>query len=170
MKPPYSSLPIANTFLDLAGGKGVSLTATQIHKLIYLAHGWHLALFDEPLINHSVEAWRSGPVIPPLYYKTRRYGAGPITQRIPIQNAGLFIEDGYEMVPEQDVRTRAFMERIWNVYGCYSVAELAALTREDGTPWYVTWHLKGGRLGGGADIEPELVKEHFVQLRVQREQ
>ena len=51
----------------------------QVIKLVYIAHGWHLAIYDVPLVDDYVQAWQYGPVIPPLYYAFKRFGSGPIT-------------------------------------------------------------------------------------------
>lgn len=39
----------------------------KIQKLLYLIEGYHLAYFDEPLLNDEFEAWVHGPVSRKLY-------------------------------------------------------------------------------------------------------
>ena len=39
---------IANFFIDRYGRHGI--TPLKLQKLIYVAHGWHLALLDKPLV------------------------------------------------------------------------------------------------------------------------
>ena len=55
--PPYNALVVANYFIDKAKAEGVSLTPMKLQKLIYMAHGWHLALYDKPLIDEQFQAW-----------------------------------------------------------------------------------------------------------------
>ena len=54
---PYDAKSIANFFIDRAKESGETLTQMKLHKLIYYAHGWHLALTGEPLIDEPVQAW-----------------------------------------------------------------------------------------------------------------
>ena len=50
----------------------------KVLKLVYMAHGFNLAITDDPLINDRVEAWKFGPVIRPLYGKLKQFGSGAI--------------------------------------------------------------------------------------------
>ena len=63
----HDSNKIANEFLRLAKESGQSLTPMQLLKLVFIAHGWMLGLYGEPLISDDVQAWKYGPVIPDLY-------------------------------------------------------------------------------------------------------
>jgi hypothetical protein len=47
---------VGNWLLDRAEEQGESLTAMKLQKLAYVSHGWHLAVFDEPLTHDPVEA------------------------------------------------------------------------------------------------------------------
>jgi len=35
----------------------------KLQKLVYYCDGWHLAYFEQPLINEDFEAWVHGPVV-----------------------------------------------------------------------------------------------------------
>ena len=54
---PYNAIAVANYFIDKAKADGVPLTHMKLQKLIYFAHGWHLALYGEPLIDEEIQAW-----------------------------------------------------------------------------------------------------------------
>ena len=69
---PYRANAIANYILDKADKSGPSITPMQITKLVYLAHGWFLGFHKQPLIIEDVQAWRFGPVIPPVYHAFKR--------------------------------------------------------------------------------------------------
>ena len=63
----HSSIAIANGFLDLAEGvPAARMTNMKVQKLVYIAHGFTLAMCDEPLISSHVHAFQWGPVIPVL--------------------------------------------------------------------------------------------------------
>ena len=51
----------------------------KMQKLVYLAHGWHLAIHDRPLISENFEAWPYGPVEEDLYHIFKPYRDAPIT-------------------------------------------------------------------------------------------
>src|SRR5687768_4006741 len=73
---------VANEFLRQAKERGTKLTNMELQKLVYIAHGYSLAILDRPLIKQYVEAWRYGPVIPDLYHALRQYRSGDVTELI----------------------------------------------------------------------------------------
>lgn len=66
MATTVSCASVANYFLERASKEGRALTALQMNYLLYLAHGWHLAYFDKPLLNEGFLAGRHG--IKPIYF------------------------------------------------------------------------------------------------------
>jgi uncharacterized phage-associated protein len=68
----YSAKAVANYFLEKGKREGVGLTPMQLIKLVYFAYGWSLAIFDRPLIDERLQAWRFGPAIPSLYHEFMR--------------------------------------------------------------------------------------------------
>jgi uncharacterized phage-associated protein len=74
----FAPLAVANAVLDEARDQGKSLTIMQLLKLVYIAHGWSLALLNVPLVNEEPEAWQHGPVFPSIYREFRRFGSQPI--------------------------------------------------------------------------------------------
>src|SRR5205085_3233952 len=115
---------IANTFIELAKRDGVSITNMQLQKLVYIAHGWSLALLSRGLIQDRVEAWQWGPVIPSLYRNLSRYGAGEVDSTIP-------------MLGEQNLKPeeQALVESVWKSYNQMSAFTLSTITHQENTPW-----------------------------------
>lgn len=81
MKP--DALAVANYLLELAKEKGMKLQPLKLMKLVYIAHGYMLALCNRSALNprfDRVEAWKYGPVIPSVYHSFKSYGHNPITE------------------------------------------------------------------------------------------
>ncbi|VVM20244.1 hypothetical protein BSPWISOXPB_8934 [uncultured Gammaproteobacteria bacterium] len=82
----YSVITIANKFIDLA--KNENLTNMQLQKMVYIAHGFNLALRGTKLYYEDTRAWNFGPVVPELYEKLQIYGSNKVTDKISISNVG----------------------------------------------------------------------------------
>ena len=54
----------------------------KLQKLVYFAHGWHLAIHNRPLVNEQVEAWKFGPVFSDLYHQIKSFGNEKIDRYI----------------------------------------------------------------------------------------
>ncbi len=130
------ALAIANYFIVRGVESDWPPTQMKLQKLVYFAHGWHLGLYDEPLIEELFYAWKYGPVVPSLYLMFRDYGVSPITNpgRICLQTINM----GYiDVAPEisELTRLKPFLERIQEVYGKWNGTQLSAITHLPDTPW-----------------------------------
>lgn len=158
---PYSAVAIANCFIDLAkksGDKG--LTPMKLQKLVYFAHGWHLALTGNPLIKEEIQAWKFGPVVQSLYHEFKEYGNNPISNY-----ASDFRLDDKSIcvvtptIPE-DSQAFGLLKRIWEVYGKYGGVQLSNATHLPNTPWYEVWE-KEGKNKQCVGIPDDIIKKHF---------
>jgi uncharacterized phage-associated protein len=154
---PHSSLAIANEFIERAKGTR-SLTHMQVQKLVYLAHGWNLAAYEQSLIEDDIEAWEFGPVIRRLYDALRIYGRGPITKLLRWGDDTPFKSDDYEeafaqLTPEEiDI-----IDLIWEKYGSFPAFKLSALTHENGTPWFSAFSQ-----GRNKVINNDAIRDYFA--------
>lgn len=137
----------------------------KLLKLMYFAHGWHLAITDAPLVNERPEAWKFGPVFPEVYHAFKRYGRDPIkrpVERVVLSGSGgkYRIVSSSPDIPDDDFAV-ALLEQIWSIYGRFTAGELSALTHQDGTPWKHAWvELKGQDISG-TDIPQEEIRNFF---------
>lgn len=154
---------VANYFLQRAQEEGRAVTPMQLIKLVYIAHGWHLGYFDQPLINEPVQAWRYGPVVHSLYNHLRQYGRGAVSG--PIQTGPLPWQHDAN-VPEG---SRPLLDSVWKNYARFSGIELSRMTHQPGTPWSQAWHDQGGSSAYFAPISDDMIREHYRQ-RVQEAQ
>jgi uncharacterized phage-associated protein len=157
----YSAEAVANFFIGKGLEEGRPITPMQLQKLIYFAHGWHLAVYGSPLINEKVEAWPYGPVVPSIYHAVKRNGAARIESLITTLNRqGTAIETPMVSGP----RTLALLERIWDVYGHYSAVQLSRMSHDPKGPWHKTWNdeAKRGEIRG-VDIPDAEMKRYFIE-------
>ena len=75
----YPATIIALAFVKKGIEEGNFVTQMKLQKLVYFAHGYHLAKYKEPLIKEEFQAWQFGPVIPKIYQEYKYYGSNPIT-------------------------------------------------------------------------------------------
>jgi uncharacterized phage-associated protein len=152
----YDARTIANELIKLASEAGQPLTNMQIQKLVYIAHGYALAIFGgEPLVKQSVEAWRYGPVIPVLYHSLREYGAG-------------FVKNPIAMVPNEslDETDRALVAKVFSAYRGFTGPQLSTMTHKHGTPWSTIYD---PRPEFQSKVIPnELIKEYYSKLLDER--
>lgn len=134
----------------------------KLQKLVYFAHGWHLALKRRPLCSEHVQAWTWGPVFPELYHNVKRWGKQPIVGRVQaLEFTPPKIRFTTPDLPVEEVYARGLCDRIWEVYGKMSGLALSVLTHESGSPWErVRTESNGAR---DQVIPNELIAEHFAQ-------
>jgi len=50
----YGSKAVANLLIDVAKGHGQKLDQMKLQKLVYISHGWNLAISGNPLISDQM--------------------------------------------------------------------------------------------------------------------
>lgn len=167
---PFNAKAVANYFLGLGQRDSVPLSPMKLIKLVYLAHGWHLAHFDRPLINEQIEAWPYGPVISSLYHELKGYGNTPIESPL---LRGTRSRKGFsfsphslndEKSPERRHAAENLIDAVWDTYKDFSAVQLSAMTHQEDSPWHRTWHERGGSKMRGTDIPQKDIKQHFKHL------
>ena len=146
---PFDPRAVANRLLDLGRDRQLAIDPMKVQKLVYYAHGWHLALTGRPLLDRSVEAWQYGPVIPDVYRAFRQFGAQPIVEpaRHFVFEDGRLVLRRYTMPatdPDADYAER-ILRRVLEQYGSYSAIELSMMTHAEGTPWAEAWSENAGK-------------------------
>lgn len=106
----------------------------KLQKLLYFAHGLHLALRGMPLIREPVEAWKYGPVFPSLYHKFKIFFSGPVPINHPYKDSGDVLA----------ADSKAIIRRTYDVFGQLGAVALANLSHEEGSPWSVVYKAPSG--------------------------
>jgi len=129
---------VANYFVNLSLKNNKELRPLKLMKLVYIAYGYALAMFDRCIIDprfDKVEAWRFGPVIPSVYHSFKMYGASPI------QNETVMLvqkQDEIEVVTPrlEDEGAQIICDFVWKGYALrYTDNQLVTLLHGVGTPW-----------------------------------
>ena len=159
-----SAKAIANHFLDLAREHKTHLSPLKIQKLVYIAHGWHLALSGEPLVDDEyAEAWEYGPVFPSIYHEFKHFGREEIT----IYATDLDFNDVNEIHTYRpqfdlnDTKASQLLDKVWEVYADESAIQLSNRTHAPGSPWEDTRVGKVKNL----NIENGIIKKYYQDLR-----
>jgi len=174
LKPArYSSGAVANWFIAKAMGTKKSLTHMQLQKLIYFAHGWHLAKCDgQLLVNECAEAWVYGPVFPEVYHEYKKYGSAPL----PLGDRTFMMELDFSdhknivfrknFVKKDDSQAIQILEKVWSEYSDKSGSVLSDMTHIDrpNNPWK-KWRNEANKLRmQSIDISNNDIKSYFCEL------
>ncbi|RKZ93781.1 MAG: hypothetical protein DRR19_00140 [Candidatus Parabeggiatoa sp. nov. 1] len=95
----------------------------KLQKLLYYAQGFYLALFELPLFESKIEAWRHGPVCPEVYHKYKNHGGNLISAPKNFEPSSLFSQSLIE-----------FLDEVYEVFGQFSAWKLRNLTHDE-PPW-----------------------------------
>jgi uncharacterized phage-associated protein len=174
----HSSLAIANEFLKRAQDEGKALSHMHVQRLVYIAHGFNLAINHEPLVDEQFQAWEFGPIAPELYQALRRYGSRPVTRLIryfdpmPVGDTGWspdldrgsspLIGDvgGGAVVAWLSEPEKEIVDQVWNDFGRYEGYQLSALTTQDQrSPWARFY-----KPGGTEPIPNNSIKDYFAEF------
>jgi uncharacterized phage-associated protein len=148
----HTAITVADEILKIAKSEGRMLTPLQLMKLVYISHGWHLAIRGQYLFGNRIEAWKYGPVIPDLYRATKQFGRNPI----PL--------DLVDEVSSIDPETRAFLRDVYSKYGHLDGIALSSLTHQSGTPWDQVY--EDGVLN--LEISDDLIRNYYLALLHER--
>lgn len=150
----FSPFATARFFIEESRPEN-GLTPMKLIKLAYIAHGWHLAFFDKPLLSETVQAWKYGPVIESLYHGFKQYG----NELIPKSELSCLQDLSSDFIET----SRPLLVKVWEKYGGLSGLHLSALTHQPGTPWYEVWYQDGGKDKKCAQIPDQIIQKFYRQ-------
>lgn len=142
--------------MKLGKAKNIRFTQMQLQKLVYIAHGWNLAINNKPLTKDYPEAWLYGPVYRELHNSLKKYGALPINEDV--LDFDLVLADGDISIQKKE---EAIIKRVFKDYASFHAFQLSALTHQEGTPWTKVYNDGKGKY---STIPNKLIEEYFVKL------
>lgn len=160
MPGPYSPKAIANAFLQRAFNDKKQVGHLKLQKLVYLAHGYYLALTDGvPLVNEAFEAWDYGPVCRNLYSEFRDNGKAPINRLA--TDLDWDTEEWLPVgAPTDDATADKVIDFVYKTYIDRSAFALSDLTHQADWAWDKT--RKADKFGlKNLDIQNNLIANDF---------
>ncbi len=163
----HSAKAVANTILRRARDRGIQdITPMKLQKLIYYAHAWCLAVYNQPLVNEGVEAWNYGPVIPAVYYEFKHFGGEPIVNSFAME---IGIHEGQlqtitPYISGEESKTLDLIEKVLDSYGALSPVQLSNMTHREGEPWKVLFNHFSESLPRNTKIPDDLIRDCFQRL------
>lgn len=158
----FPAVIVANYFVKKGKEEGSPVEGVlKLIKLVYLAHGWHLGLFEkQPLIRERVEAWQYGPVVRSVYDAFKYYGRQKITKPA---TTGIKEEmEPIEILAEKE--TIELLDEVWEIYGKHTGPGLSKLTHEELTPWDDTRRKMGMQIHHlGVVIPDETIGDYYAR-------
>lgn len=130
----------------------------KLQKLVYMTHGWWLALNTGRIVSERPQVWRHGPVFPSLYHTLKVFGHSPIPNpqsRAPTEE----IDDigSGNLLP-------TYLDFVWERYGHLTSYALSDMTHRPGTPWQKLAMEYNFRVPRGLEIPDEYVREEFLEI------
>ncbi len=133
-----SALSVANYFVQKSLEGDESLKPLKLMKLVYIAHGFMLAMLDRSVFNpkfDKVEAWKYGPVVPSVYHSFKSFRNQPIDKKTVIAKSEDSINFTFEEPMLIDEEAIVVCNMVWKRYKEYPDGKLVDILHGAGTPW-----------------------------------
>lgn len=157
------TIPVLNSLLRTAYAAKADddLTPLRVQKLLYLVHGWYLAIVGESLFDETFIAGRYGPELLSLHSTLVEYRGVPVDEYI--QEFDVETCDvGYFFVNEERYRQfPAIVKRVFETHRHLTTAQLSSLCHAEGAAWT--------RTVPGQPLDNALIRDDFVRIAWQNE-
>jgi uncharacterized phage-associated protein len=144
---------IAKYFIKKGIDDGDPITQLKLQKIIYIAHGFHLAIKEKELFKEKIKAWKFGPVVPELYKIYSIYGNSPI------DNSFEFLTGSLENFNIDNDKI-SLLDQVWNITKNLNTTQLVNWTHAKDGPWYK--YYKEGELD--TVLPNDEIKEYFKKF------
>ncbi|MEP7130346.1 MAG: type II toxin-antitoxin system antitoxin SocA domain-containing protein [Sphingomicrobium sp.] len=148
----------------MASVEGKAFSQMHLQELVYIAHGWCLAITGQPLTGDRPEAFEYGPEYRRIADALARSGVQPVKAEIKTDHSSSIISKSDAIhVDAGDLSAdeRAIMVHFYANYVNRRTSQLATLTRGAGTPWEKTY---AGGAGNGRDITHQQIRAQFAGI------
>jgi uncharacterized phage-associated protein len=159
----YDARDVANFVLDTADANGIAITNLSLQKLLYFAHGWFYAIFEQPLIRNKFEAWQHGPVQRVLYNQFKVFRDRPIRG---VRATYIDPENGESVYrpPNIEADHARLITEVLEKYAKFSAGQLVEQSHVEDGPWEYVWQQAEDAIYPGMRIPDSMILEHFKRL------
>jgi uncharacterized phage-associated protein len=145
----YNSVDVAMYIIARANKEHLGINMTKTQKLLYIAYGACLVIFDFRLTNEHPQAWPYGPVFPTTRNKLLKCEFDSIT----------FEDDKKLKELDEDQELQKLITFVFQGFGEKSAQALTAWSHKDGSPWERTTCLDSFKWGN--QIPDEYILDYF---------
>ena len=132
----YSALKVSLYFVKKGIEEDLPVDQMKLQKLVYFAHGYHLAVYNEPLIEEDIQAWKYGPVVPEIYHAFKFYSNEPIqTLKYVSKVSGFGFFKVSKDETEFDRNALDSLNTSWKLLKQISGPQLSNWTHKEESPW-----------------------------------
>lgn len=128
-------------FLKENDYRSLDLSNLKLQKLLYYCQGYYLAMYNEPMFEDPIEAWKYGPVVRDVYKKYYYFGDLDIKQEI--KNP---------WVLGLNERQMSIVAYVWKTLGEMRPGKLVDKTHSE-TPWINTWFFDQNKTISNSEIK-----------------
>ena len=160
----FFTMSVANRFVQMGVRRANQIDLLRLVLYVYFAKGWHFALYDEPLFYEKMQAWKSGVIVPSVYYAFKHKYHNGIGKKYRTEVEYNF-EDGSQwesIIDDDNQKVKHTLEVVWTLYESDSSTSLLNLTKGEDSLWkkiYVEGFYK--------EIPDADVKEHFKKKKME---
>lgn len=151
----HSASLVAVALLRKAMDQNIYITQHQLQRMLFFAHGCHLAGYGQPLVEERFEAWKLGPVVPQLFRIFIFYGNRKIF------NAGLL------QLPQQQDMEASLQPQADKVLD-FTLQTVSVFSDADWQSWAETiipkWAKSTDTRGINLFIDNAEIQKHFKSL------
>ena len=122
-----------------------SISNLKLQKLLYYAQGCYLGLYNEPLFDEELLAWRHGPVVDCIYQEFKKFSSN-----------GIKCDEKPQV--HFSVEAENVMKWVYDEFGQYTAWRLRNMTHQE-APWLKTEQ--------NDVISKELIRDYFLENYVE---
>ncbi|UPT68099.1 MAG: DUF4065 domain-containing protein [Sphingobacteriales bacterium JAD_PAG50586_3] len=120
----YKAIEIAAAFIKKGKAEKKPFSQMKLQCMVYYAHGYYLALNNEPLFTEAIEAWEIGPAIQSIY------GMYRLIDRLPIAE---WPDDNFDI--DYEPKTIQAIDAAWEAAFRLTSDQFIKWVTAKGSPW-----------------------------------
>lgn len=157
------TIPVLNSLLRTAYAAKADddLTPLRVQKLLYLVHGWYLAIVGEPLFDEAFVAGRYGPELVSLHSTLAGHRGVPVDDYIQEFDADVCKVRTFLVNEERYPQFAPIVKRVFDTHRHLPTVQLSSLCHAKGGAW--------ARTVQGQPIDKAFIREDFTRIAWQNE-